>query len=394
MIKIGLFLGVAPESGGAFQYAESVLQALTVLDRNTLTLVLAVAHPAWEQVAEAADASGGVMHMRESIPDRMFRLAVRAGLPSRVVRTISSHAPGISRNLAWTDCDSWIFPAQEHYAFCSRINSIGTIHDLMHRHERRFPEVSYWGLYWQRENHYRAMCKHAKAILTDSVVGKQHVIDAYEVKQENIYVLPYCPPPQRQIDVEEERRLLAELGLEGRQFFFYPAQFWEHKNHIRLIDAFSAVKQRYPEIYLLLTGARKNGSDAVDRIIKALNLHQAIIMPGYIHEAYIQALYKYATALVMPTFFGPTNIPPLDAMRAGCPMALSDVYAMREQSGDAAIYFDPKDTQSIADAMLRILSEPELAGRLRRAGPERLIELNLAAFVRRLSVVISNISAP
>lgn len=392
MRRIGLFLGVTPESGGAFQYTESMLAALCDLDRRTLTLVLAVAHPAWTHVAEAASPSGGVTQLSESVSDRVSRLAIRAGLPSGVFRSLSQFLPGIARDLRAEACDLWIFPSQEHYAYSSKINSIGTIHDLMHRFERRFPEVSARGLYWRRENHYSAMCKHSTAILTDSRIGKEHVVEAYAAKEDQVYPLPYCPPPRKPMALENEQSLLARLGLEGKAFFFYPAQFWEHKNHLRLIDAYSHVKKFHPDVCLLLTGSRKNGSEAVARKIAALGLDQSVITPGYIDEAHVQALYKYATALVMPTFFGPTNIPPLDAMRAGCPMALSDIYGMREQSGDAAIYFDPEVTQTIAQAMLRILTDPDLRERMRRNGLARSLELDFTAFVRRLNAILSSVS--
>jgi len=70
----------------------------------------------------------------------------------------------------------------------------------------------------------------------------------------------------------------------------------------------------------------------------------------------------------MPTFFGPTNIPPLEAMALGCPVAVSDIYAMREQLGDAALYFRPNSVRDIINIMERLWQDDLLCEDLAQRG--------------------------
>ena len=80
----------------------------------------------------------------------------------------------------------------------------------------------------------------------------------------------------------------------------------------------------------------------------------------------MSALYAEAAGLVMPTFFGPTNIPVLEAFALGCPVVTSDIRGIREQTDGAAILVDPRSPEAIADGLRRLLSSSELA---RRADP-------------------------
>ena len=81
--------------------------------------------------------------------------------------------------------------------------------------------------------------------------------------------------------------------------------------------------------------------------------------------------YLRARAMIMPTFFGPTNIPPLEAMATGCPLIVSDVYAMKEQSGDAALYFNPHSPDEIAEKILMLWSDDELFDEMSKKAYER-----------------------
>jgi glycosyltransferase involved in cell wall biosynthesis len=70
----------------------------------------------------------------------------------------------------------------------------------------------------------------------------------------------------------------------------------------------------------------------------------------------------------MPTFFGPTNIPPLEAMKLGCPVAVSNIYGMPEQTRGAALLFDPESEQEIANAIALLWENDALCYSLREQG--------------------------
>src|SRR5262249_29771213 len=93
---------------------------------------------------------------------------------------------------------------------------------------------------------------------------------------------------------------------------------------------------------------------------------------GYIPDADIASIYAEATALVMPTFFGPTNIPISEAWALGCPVLTSDIRGIRQQSGDAALLVDPKSADDIASGIFRLWTEDGLRQQLIQAGHRRV----------------------
>jgi glycosyltransferase involved in cell wall biosynthesis len=95
-----------------------------------------------------------------------------------------------------------------------------------------------------------------------------------------------------------------------------------------------------------------------------LGLEQNVIFGGFIDDEALFTLYKNAAALVMPTFFGPTNIPPIEALFLGCPALLSDIGGHREIMGDAALYFNPADDDAIFESMTAITKGQERGNRL------------------------------
>jgi len=88
----------------------------------------------------------------------------------------------------------------------------------------------------------------------------------------------------------------------------------------------------------------------------------------YIPNKHMPELYKAARAMIMPTFFGPTNIPPLEAMALGCPVAISNIYAMPKQIGEAGLVFDPNSIDEIVNTMISLWTDDTLVKSLRQKG--------------------------
>jgi glycosyltransferase involved in cell wall biosynthesis len=152
------------------------------------------------------------------------------------------------------------------------------------------------------------------------------------------------------------------------KYFFYPAQFYKHKNHSSLLEAIARMKSTYSDVKLVLVGAKeRNGYTDVVRQVEALGLSDNVLFAGYANDREMAALYTLARALVMPTFFGPTNIPQLEAFALGCPVATSRIYGIPEQVGNAAMLFDPTSISEIQTCLMKLWTDDvlcaELAGR-------------------------------
>lgn len=369
-MKIGLFLSAPPHDGGAFQYSQTILQAILELPDNNYKIVVASSSHTWYSLIPNNNiriltlSSNGLMW--QCLSSRKFLFL--SGCPAHFWRKWCKYFIRDVRKILNENCDLWIFPAQDTWSHILPVPSLGVIHDLMHRYERRFPEVSGGFMYKQREKHYENVCRYSEGILVDSAVGKNHVMESYGIDGSRIYILPYIAPSYIEHGWRDYNTFNDKLPP---KFFFYPAQFWKHKNHEKLIRTIELLRHRIPDLKMVFAGSPKNAYAEVKSLVANLSLSENIIFLGYIPDEYMASIYKRARALIMPTYFGPTNIPPLEAFASGCPVAVSKIYGMPEQVGDAALLFDPSSDTEIADVMYRLWTDDDLCHKLSSLGRQR-----------------------
>lgn len=261
------------------------------------------------------------------------------------------------------------------------------VHDIMHRYESRFREIK--SSYHDRESLFRYVADSATTILVDSELGKKQFEECYiEEKSRsdlNIEVLPFIAPEHIYND-EEEYIDVPE------KFVFYPAQFWQHKNHINLVKAINILKAQVRDIHLVLVGSEKNSLSEVKKYIRDNELEDYVSIKGFVSNGQMTYLYKHALGMIMPSFFGPTNIPPLEAMALGCPAAVANRYAMPEQVGDAGLQFDPEKPQEIAECIVKLWTDEDLRESLSKAGIQRMEKWTKKDFEHKLmQIVISTL---
>ena len=248
---------------------------------------------------------------------------------------------------------------------------IFTVWDLMHRAHPCFPEVGAFGGWpWdQREKFYQHVLPRATYVVTGNEAGKKDVIDFYRIPAERVKTLP-LPTPDFVLAPIAAR---APEGLDSQSpFLFYPAQFWPHKNHVTLLLALKIlVEQDRMDFSLVLTGADKGNMNHVLQTAKDLGLQDRIHAPGFVSREELIYLYQNAFALTYPSFFGPDNIPPMEAFALGCPVIAANVPGADEQMGDAALFFDPASEQQLAARVRELHSNPGLRETLIRRGQER-----------------------
>ncbi|RLB83733.1 MAG: hypothetical protein DRH17_00840 [Deltaproteobacteria bacterium] len=289
--------------------------------------------------------------------------------------------------------DLMLYPAPERESFEVGVPYVMAIHDISHRIHPEFKEFSVDGIYEQREYIYDNGIKDAHFIMVDSEVGKEQLIDYYDTGPEKIKVLPFIPPPhlfeESKKDSVDEIRARYQLP---DKFIFYPAQFWPHKNHENLIRALYFIKKsKGEEVTAVFVGSKQerwNGFRKMINLAKALNIESQIIYLGYIESEHMRALYEMATALVMPTFLGPTNLPILEAFTMGCPVITSDIKGVREQVGDAGILADPNSPEEIGMAIYQVWTDGALRRMLAKRGHERISKWTREGFCSRLKAII------
>ena len=382
--KIGLFLDAEPTWGGAFQYSQAVLDALSSFPRDRFEVVVAYASDIWASRLKEYELPAFPIHLASW--KVLSSKRVCEYLPISWWRSYGPFLSAMTKNLIRQRCHAWIFPAQETWTYLLPVPSLGTIFDLMHRYERKFKESSGYGLYRCRERHYLNMCRWSKGVFVDSEVGKQQVMESYGVDTDRIHVLPFVS--QKYMGSSSAPDALNVRYTLPRKFFFYPAQFWEHKNHKALVHAVALLKSEIPDLNLVFAGSKKNGYRSTVDLVRRLGLLKSIHFLGYVPDSDMPELYRRARALLMPTFYGPTNIPPLESMALGCPVAASRIYGMPDQLGDAALFFDPTSVDQMAQAMKSLWSDDDLCNELSRRGLAQSSRWNQSHFNRRLQDIL------
>jgi glycosyltransferase involved in cell wall biosynthesis len=180
--------------------------------------------------------------------------------------------------------------------------------------------------------------------------------------------MPHPTPRVADIAVETVPSVRQKYGISG-DYLFYPAQFWAHKNHVNLLMALELLKSRFDRpLALVLVGADHGNLSHVKAAAQRLGVADRVHFLGFIARADLIELYHQAFALSYVTFFGPENLPPLEAFALGCPVVASEVSGAREQLQDAALFVDPTSPEQIAQAVLRLACEEGLRGNLIDAG--------------------------
>ena len=255
----------------------------------------------------------------------------------------------------------------------SKTKIISVIHDLMHIYEGHFKEYSPEEKL-MRDYLFSNICKNSDIIVSDSNVGKTHISEMYNCELSKIRPIYFCPYNHYE---NLESFILFKKKFSNfsfKNYFFYPAQFWEHKNHLRILDSIYYLKLKGLEVNIILSGSRKNNFDKVIKKIKYYNIENNVLLAGYVDENIIKYLYKNAIALVYPSLIGPTNIPPLEAMQYDCPVICSDIYGMREQLKDAAYFINPQSVKELSQAMQDLIINQDLRNNLIKRG-KNLVKL-------------------
>lgn len=260
--------------------------------------------------------------------------------------------------------------------------------DLQHRLQSWFPEVSAGKEWVLRDRDYERVLGRASRVIVGTSVGRREASSLYRVPEQNIRVLPH-PTPAFALEAGRSAGATAgEKRAGGRPYLFYPAQFWPHKDHVTALQALRALKDRGLDLGLVFCGADKGNRGWVDTECSRLDLASDVEFEGFVTRERLVALYRGAFALVYPSWFGPENLPPLEAFALGCPVVAARVAGSEEQLGDAALLFETGDELSLTCAIESLWSDPGLRTRLVHAGYDRALSFSPNHFAQGLLQII------
>jgi glycosyltransferase involved in cell wall biosynthesis len=174
------------------------------------------------------------------------------------------------------------------------------------------------------------------------------------------------------IDSNEGANVLSKYGIDS-SFFLYVGRLEKKKNIHNLIEAFSIFKENNPDSQekLVLIGSAGLGYDEMRYMIDELELENDILILGWVEELDLPYIFNKAKAFVFPSFYEGFGIPVIQAMACGTPVLASDIEVLHEVASEAALFFDPKNEEDMADKMRMISVDSDLRNDLKIKGIKR-----------------------
>lgn len=249
-----------------------------------------------------------------------------------------------------------------------KIFFIPTVLDVAHKDfykKKIFKEISFF-VYLIREYLYKNILPLSYRIIVESITLKKKIIRLYKVKSKNVISIPNIPSillKKKKINIKKKFNIV-------NKFYFYPAQFWEHKNHLIILEAVKYLKNNNKDIYFIFSGRDKGNLINIKKKLDEYGLLDNIKIIGYVTDQELFELYKSCEALVMPSYFGPTNIPPVEAWSMGVPVLYSSLN--RNHGKDACLYFNVNSSYELSQAILDVSRSKK---RLIRKGIKRYNEI-------------------
>jgi glycosyltransferase involved in cell wall biosynthesis len=252
--------------------------------------------------------------------------------------------------------------------------------------------VSANGEWLARERIFTYMLQRSTVIIAGNEVGKKEIERFYQVPSERIKLLPH-PTPKVVLDAppDRDKKILTRYNI-PENYLFYPAQFWSHKNHAGLLLAVKFLRDNYDLIFpVVFVGSDQGNLQYIKQLTVKLDLSKQVHFLGFVSQEDLIDLYRNAFALTYLTFFGPENLPPLEAFALGCPVVASNVSGSEEQLGDAALLVDPKDERQIALAIKSLYENSEFRNTLIQKGLARTSKWTGYDYIRGLFSILDEL---
>jgi len=233
--------------------------------------------------------------------------------------------------------------------------------------------------------------KKATMVMTISENTKRDIMSFFKYPEDKI-TIAYCSAGEnfKPLNKEELEPFAKETSL-PKNFFLAVGTLEPRKNYINLIEAFDVFSKKYKDFHLVIVGGQGWKYEEIYEKVKKLYLQKKVHFIGYVSEKSLVKLYNLAKALVFPSIYEGFGIPPLEAMKCGCPVIASYTSSIPEVVGDAGILINPGEPMEIAGAMAKIINNQNLCAELKNKSLLQSKKFSWESSAKKLMNVINRI---
>jgi glycosyltransferase involved in cell wall biosynthesis len=249
-----------------------------------------------------------------------------------------------------------------------------TVHDLLEHMYRTHDRSSL-----RRSMHFQLtgrVLRHADRIFAVSKFTKSEIEKIFGIPANRIQVI-YNAIDERFLGghaTEQDRQVLAERYLINQDFLLYAGRISPHKNVVRIIEAFSALKAalekegKFPGLKLIIIGDELSKHPDLRRTVIRGGVQNDVRFMGFVPIEVLRIFYDAAKVFVFPSLYEGFGLPPVEAMAHGTPVVTSNTSSLPEVVGSAAVLVNPENVFEIMRALHRVLVDQVLREKLKQRG--------------------------
>jgi glycosyltransferase involved in cell wall biosynthesis len=272
-----------------------------------------------------------------------------------------------------------------------------TVHDVLEymSRARGFSEL-------RRSMHFQLtnrVLRKAARLLAVSEFSKSEIEKLFHIQSRRVEVV-YNAIDERFLRghaTEAERQMIAQRYQVSYPFLLYAGRISPHKNLIRIIEAFSALRaelekdQKYPDLKLIIIGDDLSGHPDLRRAVVRAGVQNEVRFLGFVPIEVLRIFYDEAKVFVFPSLYEGFGLPPLEAMAHGTPVVTSNASSLPEVVGKAAVLVNPENVFEIMRAIHRVLLDQPLRTNLRERGYEQAQRFSWDSSARKILKVYEEI---
>jgi glycosyltransferase involved in cell wall biosynthesis len=275
-----------------------------------------------------------------------------------------------------------------------------TVHDMLEHLSRVRQQTGFWGsLHFQLT---KRVLQGAARIFAVSNFTKLEVEKLFGIPAGRIEVV-YNAIDERFLHGHAsaaDRELIAERYQVTYPFLLYAGRISPHKNVVRMIEAFSALKtelekdQAFPDLKLIIIGDDVSGNPDLRRTVIRSGVQNDVRFLGFVPIEVLRIFYDAAKIFVFPSLYEGFGLPPLEAMAHGTPVVTSNVSSLPEVVGNAAVLVHPENVFEIMRALHRVLLDQTLREKMKERSYRQVTKFSWEKSVRRIMEVYRGVAGP
>ncbi len=268
------------------------------------------------------------------------------------------------------------------------IPQVVTVHDLI---ALTFPEDAPLGVQWNYKFRVPVILKKASSIIAVSEYTKNDIVRLYGISCDKIHTV-HNGYDKDHFRHRNKPEVLDQYGLQHKNYILYVGNAQPRKNLARLIEAFSAIRDKIPHTLVLIGPKAPQDLLKLIAIIDKFHVVDRVKLLRYVPYEDLPVLYSGADLFTYLSLYEGFGLPVLEAMACGTPVLASNTTSVREVAGEAAVLVDPTDVKAINNALLDTILDRQKLRDLSIMGLSRCKEFSWRRAAEQILTVLKKSS--